>query len=143
MKRLLVVALLLAGGISLACAGGDQPIQVAQMPDNARNFIKKHFGDIQVSFARKETMPVSYEVVFVNGSKVEFDSHGEWTEVDCEHGVVPDEIVPRQIVRFVDENHPGRKIVGISRERHGYDVTLSNGLDLKFDADYRLVGIDD
>lgn len=129
---------------AVAMADNDTPVQVAQLPATAQNFIQKYFNDVQVSYAKQENDIVkSYEVVFVNGSKLEFDARGDWTEVDCKHGVVPDGIVPRQLRNYVDKNHPGQRIVAVSRDARGYEVDLNNGLELKFNRNYRLIDMDD
>ena len=129
---------------AVAMADNDTPVQVAQLPATAQNFIQKYFNDVQVLYAKQENDIVkSYEVVFVNGSKLEFDARGDWTEVDCKHGVVPDGIVPRQLRNYVDKNHPGQRIVAVSRDARGYEVDLNNGLELKFNRNYRLIDMDD
>jgi hypothetical protein len=33
----------------------------------------------------------------------------------------------------VKKTHSGTRIVGIERERNGFEVTLNNGIDMKFD----------
>ena len=42
-KFLFLAAALLALGISTACADSDRPIDVAQLPQKAQQFIQKHF----------------------------------------------------------------------------------------------------
>lgn len=144
MKKIILILVAMTAFAAMAFADNSTPIQVVQMPTAAQNFIQKHFGDVQVSHAKQENgLSKSYEVVFVNGNKLEFDARGEWTEVDCKHGVVPEGIVPRQLKHYVDKNHPGQKIVAISREARGYEIDLNNGLELKFNRNYRLVDMDD
>lgn len=145
MKRFLLLAVLaLAGFTAVRAAAGDTPIQVAQMPAASQNFIKKYFGDIQVDHAVvKDRGLKKYEVVFVNGTEIEFDAQGEWMEVDCEHGAVPEAIIPRKLLTYVEKNHPGRRIVTIKRDTRGYGIELDNDLDLKFDRDFRLMKMDD
>lgn len=144
MKKFLMMFMALTACVTMAFADNDTPIQVAQMPNAAQNFIKKHFGDMQVSYAKLENgIAKSYEVVFVNGNKLEFDADGDWTEVDCKHGVVPAAIVPNQLKNYVEKNHPGQTIVAISQDARGYEIDLNNGLELKFNRKYRLMDMDD
>lgn len=145
MKRILLLAVFaLAGLTAIRATAGDTPVQVAQMPAASQNFIKKYFSDIQVDRAVVSDLePKKYEVRFVNGTEIEFDARGEWTEVECEHGAVPEAIVPQKLLDYVAKNHPGRQIVAIKRNMRGYKLELDNDLDLKFDRDYRLIKISD
>jgi len=43
----------------------------------------------------------------------------------------------------VKANYAGATIVIIDKERHGYDIELSNDLELKFNKQDQLIGIDD
>lgn len=146
MKKLTV---LLAGLFLLtasvpALAADDRPITVAELPAAAQQFIKTHFADTKVSYAQVDGMiDKEYTVIFVDGSKVEFTRNGEWDDVKCKHAEVPAAIIPQQIRYFVAQNHPGQKITSIERSRNGYDLELSNGLDLDFNKQFQLVKMDD
>jgi hypothetical protein len=43
----------------------------------------------------------------------------------------------------VKTNFPGTVIVKIDKERHGYDIELSNDIELKFNKSGALIGMDD
>ena len=86
MKKLMILTtILMALGISTACADNDKPIAVTQLPQKAQLFIKTHFPKEKVALAKLERdfLETRYEVVFTNGSKVEFLKDGEWKEVEC------------------------------------------------------------
>lgn len=140
MKRIVSFCLALAACTTAALADNDTPVQVAQMPSQARSFIRKHFGDTQVSRAAKGDD--GYEVTFVNGNTVDFDARGEWTGIECRNGVVPEAIVPRRVYEYVADNYPGRKIVGLGQTSAGCRAELDDGVVLQFDRDYRLVALD-
>lgn len=82
-------------------------------------------------------------MVFVDGRKVEFARDGSWREVSCKYAEVPAGIIPPAIRDYVASSHPGQKIIQIERDRRTCEVKLDGGLDLTFDRDYRLIGIDD
>ena len=90
-KFLFLAAALLALGISTACADSDRPIDVAQLPQKAQQFIQKHFAGEKVALAKVERdfLEVRYEVIFTDGAKAEFYKDGEWKEVDCRYSSVP------------------------------------------------------
>lgn len=144
MKRIIVL-LLMATVSATAFAGDDKPISFEKLPDKAQEFIKAHFPDHKVSLVTldDELFDKTYEVFFTDGSKVEFNHKGEWYEIDCEHSRVPESIIPQAIFAHVDANHPGLHVTEIERDKHNYDVKLSNGLNMKYDLDYNFIRYDD
>lgn len=128
-----------------AWAGNDKPIQVSELPQVAQQFIKKHFADQSVAMAKMETefMDKSYDVIFTNGDKVEFDKKGKWTNVDCRHTQVPAEVIPVDVQKYVTRNYPDAKILKIEvTDRKGYEIDLSNGFDIEFDKKMNVIDID-
>lgn len=126
-------------------AGNDKPIQVTELPKMAQSFIKNHFADQSVAVAKMETefMDRSYDVIFANGDKVEFDKKGKWTKVDCKHGQVPQGIIPMPIQKYIAKNYPDAKVIKIElTDRKGYEVDLNNGLDIEFDKRMNVKDID-
>jgi hypothetical protein len=88
-------------------------------------------------------MSKSYDVIFTNGDKVEFDKKGNWTNVDCKHSQVPQAIIPVAIQQYVSKNYPDAKVLKIELTDHkGYEVDLSNGFDIEFDKKMRVIEID-
>ena len=128
-----------------AFAGKDRIITVGELPAVARRQRQMCIRDSEVSFSKvdEELFDKDYKVVFVNGAKVEFAKNGEWKDVECKYGEVPAAIVPQQIRDYVAKNFAGRKIVSIDRDKRDWEVKLDNGLDLKFDLQFRLIEIDD
>ncbi|MBC8644054.1 PepSY-like domain-containing protein [Flavobacterium lindanitolerans] len=55
---------------------------------------------------------------------------------------VPTAIVPEAITTYVTANYAGQTINTIEIERTGYDIELSNGLDLVFDSRGQFIRID-
>ena len=97
------------------------------------------------AFAKLERdfLETTYEVVFTNSTKLEFQKDGNWKEVDCKYSTVPTGIVPAQIAQYVTQNYPDTKIVKIDRDKRDYEVKLTNGLELTFDLKFNLIDIDD
>lgn len=126
-------------------AGNDKPIQVEQLPKAAQQFIESHFANQKVAMAKMETefMDKSYDVIFTNGDKVEFNKKGKWTNVDCKHTQVPAEVIPVAIQKYVAQNYPDAKVVKIEvTDRKGYEIDLSNGFDVEFDKRMNVIEID-
>ena len=126
-------------------AGNDKPIQVEELPKAAQQFIKSHFANQSVAMAKMETefLDKSYDVIFTNGDKVEFDKKGKWTSVDCKHTQVPAEVIPVDVQKYVTRNYPDAKIQKIEvTDRKGYEIDLSNGFDIEFDKKMNVIDID-
>ena len=139
MKKLVFLLVCLFTLQTVARADDDKPIQVTQMPQLAQQFIKQHFSDSKVALAKMESdfLYKSYEVIFTNGNKVEFDKKGNCEEVDCKHTSVP-----AAIQKYVTTNYPDAKVLKIERDKKDYEVKLSNRTELKFDLKFNLIDID-
>lgn len=54
----------------------------------------------------------------------------------------PDGLIPQPILKFVAANYPGRHVLGVERDGRNHEITLDNGLELKFNRRFRLVETD-
>ena len=126
-------------------ADKDYVITTDKLPMKAQQFVKNHFPSIKVSYIKEERdiFTRNYEILFADGSKAEFARSGEWTEVDCRFSEVPGSVVPAAVTAYVQEHFPDAKIRKIERERGGYEVRLSNKLELFFNKNLKLRNIDD
>lgn len=145
MKKLAILLVCVFAVSTVAMADNDKPIQIGQLPTAAQTFITKHFKGNKVALAKQETelFDKSYDVIFTNGEKIEFDRSGEWTEVSCKINGVPAAIVPQGIKTYVESNYPDAKVMKIERNRHEYEVKLSNRWEITFDNQMRVIDIDD
>lgn len=146
MKRFnLIWAAIICLFVGSACMAHDKIIPVTQLPAEAQTFIKTYFADKTVAYCKKdyEGMGYKYEVKFNDGTEVDFDKKGVWDKVDCKFAAVPAALVPEIIANYVTANYPGASIVKIDKERYGYEIELSNDLELKFDRNGNLFDIDD
>lgn len=143
-RTLVLIVLSLVVFSHPAKADDDRPISVDKMPLEAQEFIKKFFPGKKVAVAKQEGRFVekNFDVIFIDGNKVEFDRNGEWTNVDCEYSSVPEGIVPAPIAGYVQEHFPGVKIRQIEKENRKFEVELENGVNLDFSRSFKLLDID-
>ena len=122
----------------------DRPVEKSQLPVKVQEFVKKHFPNVEISYAQKDNDWFDREltVVLANGTKLEFTSKGEWLDVDCERGRVPESIIPAEIKKFISENHKNHYVKEIKKERRHYDVKLNNDLDMEFSLNGKLLRYD-
>ncbi|MFN1218626.1 PepSY-like domain-containing protein [Chryseobacterium kwangjuense] len=133
----------LASGLIFA---QDKAITANQLPKTAKIFLAAHFKGVAVGSAieDREIYGVDeYQVYLANGMKVEFDSKGNWKEVDGKHQKIPFGFIPASIRNYAAKNFPNTYIVKIEKERWSYKAELSNGLDLEFDSKGNFKKIDD
>lgn len=144
MKKLALLFAIAFAFQTAVFADNDKPITISQLPQPAQQFINKHFNGKSVAIAKIESGIIerSYDVIFTNGDKLEFDRKGNWTDIDCKYSEVPAAVVPAQITDYVKKNHAGVKIIKIEREKNRHDVDLSNGWELTFDKKFNVIDID-
>ncbi len=148
MKKLTFAALVVAVAFaSCACSKPDKRVvEFTAMPQQAQTFINTHFADKQIAicYQDRELFDRDYEVIFMDGSNVDFTSDGLWTEVeDRDTNGVPVAIIPAAILEYVNARHPGQYIVEISKDRRGYDIELNTTIELEFDNSGQLRRYDD
>ena len=126
------------------CADNYQPINLTQLPEKAQTFLSTYFPEAKVSLVRKEidVIEFSYDVFFNDGSKVEFDRKGNWTEVDCFTHPLPSGIVPEAISKVINTHYPASQTTKIERDRNEIDVKLDNRVELTFNKHLKLIDID-
>lgn len=145
MKRLMTLTFCLFLLTNITKADNDKPVTLQELPQKAQEFIKQVFPKKEISYAKleKDLWEKKYDVVFTNGEKVEFNKNGEWEEVDCKFSVVPNNIIPQPIQELLSKQYPQAKVLKIERDSKGYEVKLSNRLEIKFNQNFQIVDIDD
>ena len=123
----------------------DRAISFNELPAKAQSFINTYFANEEIShiILDRDVISVDYNVALFSGTKLEFDSKGEWKEVDTRNGAVPEALIPNAIAEYVKSKYPNRKITEISRNHTYTEVTLNGGLELTFNKSYKLVDVDD
>jgi hypothetical protein len=144
MKKTFLAIACLFTLVTNACADNYQPISQTQLPEKAQTFLSTYFPEAKISLVRKEVdvMELTYDVIFTDGSKVEFDRKGNWTEVDCLNHPIPDGIVPDGIKKVINAQYPEAKVIKIERDHREIDVKLNNRVELTFNKHMQLVDID-
>ena len=144
MKKIVTLLMSLAFFATIANAD-DRPIDYEQLPSAAKSFIESDFPMQTISYITKDMdlLDTAYNVHFANGLEIEFNSKGEWKEISCATSPIDSKYIPRQIIDAVATRWPGEKFKKIERYKYGYEVELTNSLELKFDKMYRLTEVDD
>lgn len=148
MKKFTLAIMMMLSAAGFAASASDHVTRdVSVLPQAALQTLHTDFAGQTVSFIKvdRDLGRISeYDVVLDNGTEVNFTRSGQWKEVDTARGSsVPQSMVPEAIASYVSRNIPKARIVGLERHRRGYDVELSNGVDMKFDAKGKFLRYDD
>lgn len=145
MKKWILSLVAMVAVLVPALADNDRPIPPEQLPEAAKTFIKQTFPEQAIAYAEIETglTKTKYEVRLNDGTEIDFNGKGEWDKVDCKYKAVPAVLVPEPIALHVEANYPASLIVKIDKELYGWEIELSNDLELKFAANGSLLAIDD
>ncbi|ERJ60987.1 MAG: PepSY-like domain-containing protein [Sphingobacterium sp.] len=146
-KLILKLTLLMAVAFAVVSCDKEETIEVDNLPTAANTFLNDHFKEAKILSVTREKEPLSgteYQVLLNNRIEVKFDKNGNWTEVEALDNTVaiPTSFVLAPIVGYVKENYPKDGINSIDKEKHGFDVELTNALDLEFDATGKFIRID-
>ncbi|MBD5337098.1 MAG: hypothetical protein HDR95_07300 [Bacteroides sp.] len=146
MKKLIYTLLIAVLATFAASARDTYSHDSSVLPVAARTTLKNNFkADIHHIKIDKTLGHVSeYEVILNDGTEVTFDNKGNWKDIEMNSKTsVPTKFVPESVVSYVKQFHPKAVITGIEKERSGYSVELSNGVDMKFNKDGKFVKYDD
>ena len=147
MKKLIIAASALLLGIFTAKADYERPIRLEELPAPAQEFLRTHFSDLTVAYVSEEseTFYLDYEVLYTDRTEVNFNQSGEWTSVERKYSAVPDALIPNEIKDNIGTLSFGQGQFVRKIERKGYmwEVELSNGIELTYDNQFKLMDIDD
>lgn len=145
MKKILIAFAIFASAV--AANAEDKVITFGELPQSAQEFSNATFKGKKIASAQRETIlfgsiTEGYKVVFTDGTKIEFDSDGNWTEVSAKTSVVPAELVPDRITKYVAENFKGSPVIELKKKPYGYKIKLATNSELKFNQNYIFIGLD-
>ncbi len=145
MKKLSLVLFIIAICVGFVSAKNNYSRDVSVLPQAAQSIIKKNFkAKVEIVKIDKDFGRISeYEVKLSDGSEITFDRNGNWKDVET--GIdnrVPDAFIPANTRKFIKANHNGQHVVGIDKDRNGYEITLTNGIDFKTDKEGRFLRYD-
>ncbi len=146
MKKLICSLLVLLSAVFAVSAKDTYTHNVSVLPVAARTTLKNNFkADVNHIKIDKTLGRVSeYDVILNDGTEITFDSDGNWKDIEMGPTTsVPKKFVPEAIVNYVKQYQPKAIITGIEKERGGYQVDLSNGVEMKFNSEGKFLKYDD
>ncbi|WP_313368788.1 PepSY-like domain-containing protein [Sphingobacterium mizutaii] len=146
-KLLLALTVLLSFATLTMSCDKESVVTEDQLPQSASQFLNENFKGVKILSVVEEKEGLSgkeFDVLLDNGIEIKFDKNGQWLDIDAkaDTATLPDNLIPTAIRDYVKQNYANAGINSIEKEKHGYDVELTNGLDLVFDKDGKFVRID-
>lgn len=145
MKKLVSFVSIMLLIVSVACARDKVTRDVSLLPAGAREMIKKYFPDSEISYLKidkKLFRTEGYEVILTGGTELEFDVKGQWKEIESLQ-TVPDSIVPESIRKYIKRYYGPQGVKKIKHNRKGYELNLTNGMEMEFDNMGNFLRLDD
>lgn len=146
MKKILSVMLFAFMALQFTNATDIVAQESDKLPVEARNFITQNFPQATISHVKVDKKLMGsdeYEVLFSNGMKMEFDSRGNWKEIEMKNDKMPVAVIPGSVNTYVQNTYSANHITKIEHDNDGYKVKLNNGLELKFDQAGTFKKVDD
>ncbi len=112
-------------------------VQLSSIPQNAQNFIKQHFSNIEVTFIERDWDDI--EVYLENGTQIDFFPNGDWKEVKS-YANMPSTILPPNIMNTVKKTYPNAAIIQIEKQFTIFEIKLNNMMELYVDNNGQLLG---
>ena len=139
-KGILLCLVALFAALSVSAA----ELTLKQLPQQAQDFIHHYFAKDQISkiHSHHHRHGNTYNVLFKDGSKINFDANGHWTKIKLRNDSIPVDIIPEYITTYVWDEYPNMMIMSIEQEGEGHEVELSNGMELTFNPKTGVVKID-
>lgn len=121
--------------------GDDHVVSTGQLPQNAQDYINKYLPGKTVASVVADND--DYNVIMQSGERLEFDLGGNIKDIEA-YPEVPAAVIDERIISDVKTIDPQAKIVKIERNGYGgFEVKLSNGMEINYDVNCQRLGFDD
>ncbi|MCH5247162.1 MAG: PepSY-like domain-containing protein [Muribaculaceae bacterium] len=107
-----------------------------KLPENAKKFIRENLKDLQVASVERDLTPLKYEVKFVDGTEIEFNSKGEVIDFEAPDGSsiechIVEKLLPSKAYRHLKDKKLEKKVEKIDRENSKIEIEIIKGNSLK------------
>ena len=142
MKKILFLVLALI--VAIPMFAEERPIKVEQLPSKVVTFINNYFEGTTITLAQVENRAslTQYEVKLSDGTDLQFNKSGIWTEIKRKKNAVPASLIPEKIRVFVSATYPDAYIKEIEHDDRLYEIILSNNIEMTFSNSFKLLDID-
>lgn len=148
MKKTLLLALIAI--ISVLATQTMRAQNYKSLPENAKEYISRHFQNSAINHYEKETELLDIEhKVYINHSgvsyRLEFDKYGNITEISSldNRTPLPQSVLPVKITQHAKQVYPNACIVEWEKKRSTQTIELDNGVELVYNRRGDFLRMDD
>lgn len=142
MKKIVSLAIVLIAAMPLFA--DERPISVEQLPAKVKDFVKTYFEGTTITLAQVENRATltQYELELSDGTDLQFNRAGRWTEIKMKKKSVPSVLIPEKIRIYVAATYPDAYIKEIEHDSRLYEIVLNNDIEMTFSSSFKLLDID-
>lgn len=145
MKRITILALLVALFTMGIQARGKQPIAFKNLPDVVKKEVEKNFTEDQIRFITSQrTMPrhYVYEFLLADDTKFKYDHKARLKEIKNKKGIL-EAMLPQDVIKYVKATCPNAIITKYEVENLSQKVELDDDMEMIFSKKGKFIRIDD
>jgi hypothetical protein len=146
MKKFIIAAFAAVCSIFSACADNDRIITFDQLPAAAQAIVQQYKNVADIAYVKLDPEFFGgdeYSVRFNDGKEFEFEEDGSLHKVDYQYEAVPEALVPEVVRQQVKASFPQALIVEWGKSGWGWKAELNNKIEIKFDRNLQMRGLDD
>ncbi|WP_026705202.1 PepSY-like domain-containing protein [Flavobacterium soli] len=135
MKDKIIIAFLLF--MTSLFLHAQEKVQVKALPKEGTEFVAKYFKDQKVKtiFKVMDDRKPKYEVTLENGTEIEMNDRGRWTEIEGKNNAVPTGFLKEATTNYLKANYATQRVLEIEKGPRFVFVELENGIKLQFEAE--------
>lgn len=111
-------------------------ISLEKLPKEAAEFMTTNFQESVVEKIEVKNSTLEskvYKVILKNGAEILFNAKGVWTVIDYQDNAVPDKLIMKEILDYVNSHYKGDLITQIAQTKGEYNIELQSDVELLFD----------
>ncbi|WP_121666542.1 PepSY-like domain-containing protein [Mesonia aquimarina] len=140
--------LILSGILGLLTIGFTTAQEIKDFPSAAQDVVKTHYSKERIKKVDvdKRDQDEMYQVKFENGTKIDFNSKGDITQIKGNEEI-PAELIPKKLRDYVNSHHKNKKITEWDFDGEEHEIELNDGTELEFtkngefDEEYKFLGL--
>lgn len=119
-------------------AADDYVVSPDSLPPAAKSFISQHFKGSTIGLVKRDMN--SFDVTLTDGTEIDFNINGQWTDVDGRFKPVPTSFLPNGVASKVSAANGGAAIMEVERNYGGFKFKLNNRMKVYTDLNGNILG---
>ena len=143
LKTIIVALAIFVSGVASA---DYKTTDVSKLPQAAIQCLQQNIPNATVNLIKVDTSFLgfgvsSYDAYLSDGTEIEFDKRGQWTEIENDVAI-PQSFITDTLKAYLAKNFPNIRVTSLKKKPYGYQIELSNDIEIRFDSSWKLISID-